>query len=333
MLEYKYKCRCEDFRVNEILNIVTDGGNYNYYILKKKGFRTVDVIDLIAEKNLIELEDISYAGIKDEDAITLQYIAIKGRKIDNCMEHSGNRQYELNYVGSSEYPIEIGKLQGNSFKLRLRNLDESVAEAIKKGEKHYFTILNYFDTQRFGMPKKKHITHLIGKNIIEKRYDEALEQLLISGNIDEETYNQWENDADTFINNIEPRRRTFFLSAYDSYIWNHMIGDIVKNNCSGHEYEKEGITFFYSNNITDAVRSEIEKIPIIWHRYAESGEIFKKESFRQPYINLIYRASDIWDDDEYKEKYMIDIDFVLPAGSYATNAVDQLMYILENKKD
>ena len=82
MLEYKYKCRCEDFRVNEILNIVTDGGNYNYYILKKKGFRTVDVIDLIAEKNLIELEDISYAGLKDEDAITLQYIAIKGRKID-----------------------------------------------------------------------------------------------------------------------------------------------------------------------------------------------------------------------------------------------------------
>ena len=50
-------------------------------------------------------------------------------------------------------------------------------------------------------------------------------------------------------------------------------------------------------------------------------------------INLIYRASDIWDDDEYKEKYMIDIDFVLTAGSYATNAVDQLMYILENKKD
>ena len=88
MLEYKYKCRCEDFRVNEILNIVTDGGNYNYYILKKKGFRTVDVIDLIAEKNLIELEDISYAGLKDEDAITLQYIAIKGRKI-NTLTYNG----------------------------------------------------------------------------------------------------------------------------------------------------------------------------------------------------------------------------------------------------
>ena len=109
----------------------------------------------------------------------MQYIAIKGIKIDNCKEYIGVGQYELNYVGASEYPIEIGKLQGNSFKLRLRNLDESVAIKIKKSEKHSFTILNYFDIQRFGMPGKKHITHLIGKNIIENKYDAALEQLLI----------------------------------------------------------------------------------------------------------------------------------------------------------
>lgn len=332
MLEYKYKCRDEDFRVNEILNIVTDGGIYNYYILKKKGFRTVDVIDFIAEKNSIKLADITYAGLKDEDAITLQYIAIKGIKIDNCKEYSGDGQYELNYVGSSEYPIEIGKLQGNSFKLRLRNLDEAVAEAIKKGEKHSFTILNYFDVQRFGMPGKKHITHLIGKNIIENRYEEALEQLLISGNIDENTYEQWKNHAESYINGIESRRRTFFLSAYDSYNWNNVVGEAVEKYSSGLQYEKNGITFFYSDNVTDSVRNEIERITIVWHRYASNGEIFETESFRQPYINLIYRASERQIDDEYLGRYMMDIDFVLPAGSYATNAVDQLMYIMENRK-
>lgn len=330
MLEYKYKCRDEDFRVNEILNIVADGGIYNYYILRKKGYRTVDVIDFIAKKYSIEIADITYAGLKDEDAITLQYIAIKGRKIDNCNEYGSDRLYELNYVGSSEYPIEIGKLQGNSFKLRLRNLDEFVAETIKKSEKHSFTILNYFDVQRFGMPGKKHITHLIGKNIIENKYDEALEQLLISGNIDEDTYRQWINQAEDYINTIEPRRRIFFLSAYDSYVWNKVLGEVVERCSSGVEYEKSGITFFYSNNVTDLVRNEIEKIPIIWHRYTPEGKIFETESFRQPYISLIYRASEIQDDDEFFGRYMMDIDFVLPAGSYATNAVDQLMYILEN---
>ncbi len=329
MLEYKYKQRNEDFRVNEILNIVTDGGIYSYYILKKKGYRTVDVIDIIAEKNSIETADITYAGLKDEDAITMQYIAVKGRKIENCKEYGDAGYYELNYVGSSEYPIEIGRLQGNSFKLRLRNLKESVAETIKKAEKHSFTILNYFDVQRFGMPGKKHITHIIGKKIIERKYDEALAQLLISGNIDENTYNLWKNQAENYINRIEPRQRTFFLSAYDSYIWNKAVGEVVEMNSPGIVYEKSGIPFFYSDKITDFVRNEIEKIPIFWHRYTAEGEIFETESFRQPYISLIYRASEIQNDDEYSGRYMMDIDFVLPAGSYATNAVDQLMYILE----
>ena len=84
MLEYKYKYKDEDFRVNEILNLVTDGGIYNCYILRKKGFRTVDVIDSIAANNDIDLANITYAGLKDEDAVTMQHIAIKGRKIDNC---------------------------------------------------------------------------------------------------------------------------------------------------------------------------------------------------------------------------------------------------------
>lgn len=50
MLEYKYKCRCEDFRVNEILNIVTDGGNYNYYILKKRDFVQLMLLILLLKK-------------------------------------------------------------------------------------------------------------------------------------------------------------------------------------------------------------------------------------------------------------------------------------------
>lgn len=332
MLEYKYKYKDEDFRVNEILNLVTDGGIYNCYILRKKGFRTVDVIDSIAANNDIDLANITYAGLKDEDAVTMQHIAIKGRKIDNCKVLCSGKQYELYFIGASEYPIEIGKLQGNSFKLRLRNLEKNVANAIKKWEKHSFTILNYFGVQRFGMPEKDHITHWIGKNIIENRYEEAFKQLYSSGNIDEAMYKQWINDTEIFIKNIvEPRRRTFYLSAYDSYIWNNTIGEVIRNNCSCNQYEKAGIDFFYSDDIMDSVRKKLEEIPIVWHRYDENGEIFEKESFRQPYINLIYRASDLQNDDEYKERYMIEIDFVLPAGSYATNAVDQLMYILENR--
>ena len=76
--------------MTEILNLILDGGDYHYYIMRKKGYRTVDVIDMIAVENDLTISDISYAGLKDEDAITTQYIAVKCKKIENEVLSQGS---------------------------------------------------------------------------------------------------------------------------------------------------------------------------------------------------------------------------------------------------
>lgn len=91
MGHYEYKTVNSDFRVNEILNVVLDGGNYYYFLLYKDGLRTIDVIDFISSEFKIELSDITYAGLKDEDAVTLQFIAIKNRKLDNYQRFMGEK--------------------------------------------------------------------------------------------------------------------------------------------------------------------------------------------------------------------------------------------------
>ncbi len=331
MLTYSYKTINSDFRVTEILNLILDGGDYHYYIMRKKGYRTVDVIDMIAVENDLTISDISYAGLKDEDAITTQYIAVKCKKIENIVRTYRNQEFSISYVGSANAPIQIGKLQGNSFRIRLRNLDLCIARKLCSKEKHAFSVINYFDTQRFGMPKMPKLSHKIGECLLAEESDVALRYLRDSGNMDEVTYRKWKNCPKEYISHMEIRRKTFFLSSYDSYIWNNGIVkamDETQNKlflCN-----KEGIDYAYVSMIDDKIRNILNEYEIIWHRYDENNNIFEKKSFRQPYLEVIYSASDILPDDINTGRCMVDIDFILPAGVYATNVIDQIMYVIEN---
>lgn len=333
MLTYSYKTINSDFIVTEIINLILDGGNYHYYLMRKKGYKTIDVIDKVSAEMNVDLCDISYAGLKDEDAVTFQYIAIKGTKIGNLVRKDGNREFSLSYAGSADVPMQIGKLQGNSFRIRIRNIDLCTAQMIYENKKHSFSVINYFDIQRFGMPGLPKLSHKIGKFLLEKDYDHALMCLYESGNISLDDYSRWKNSSEEYINQIEIRRKSFFLSAYDSFIWNRNIADIVEgNNTNTVLFNKAGIEFKYVSEIDDKMRNELKKCNIIWHRYNENGDVFKKNSFRQPYLEVLYDASDILPDDINFGKNMIDIEFIVPAGVYATNVVDQIMNALEANK-
>ena len=330
MLTYSYKTINSDFRVTEIINLILDGGNYHYYVMRKKGYKTVDVLDIISAENDLAIADISYAGLKDEDAVTTQYIAIKDFKVDNLVRKSGNKEFSMSYVGSANIPMQIGKLQGNSFRIRLRNLDLCIAKMICEKEKHSFSIINYFDIQRFGMPGLPKLAHKIGECLLSQNYGMAFKFMRESGNIDEAIYKKWKNIPEKYIRLMEIRRKNFFLSAYASYIWNKNIADIIKKSTTKTIlFNKEGIEFIYVSLLDDMVRNILNESDIIWHRYDEKGNVIEKVSFRQPYLEVIYRGSDIMPDDMNAGKSMVDIDFILPAGVYATNVVDQIMSAIE----
>lgn len=89
--------------------------------------------------------------------------------------------------------------------------------------------------------------------------------------------------------------------------------------------------FKFVSEIDDKMRNELKKCNIIWHRYDGNGDIFEKKSFRQPYLEVIYDALGILPDDINLGKKMIDIEFIVPAGVYATNVVDQIMSALETR--
>lgn len=331
-LEYILKQKPVDFQVTEVQNLILNGGDYSIYYMFKVGMRTWDCVHIIAASLDVDIKNIDYAGLKDEDGMTAQYISIYKKRIDRFEHKFGESQYFfIQYMGDRDLPFRIGRLMGNCFKIRLRNITSEDLDAYA-GHTNSFLFINYYDTQRFGLPNQKKVTHLIGQKIIEGDFQQAMFYLLQSGNIRDEEATHFGHNAEKYFFSLDNRMVNFYLSAYDSFIWNRGIMDILRcNDDVVGIYEKDGFEFLTSDLMYTNQYDLHSKI--IRHERNESKEITSRESTRLMYYNVVCKVSDFAEDDLHLGKCMVDMDFFLPPGSYATTLVDQMLYWLYYKRN
>ncbi len=145
----KLKCLPEDFRVEE-LSLVRPGGGgrYTYYRLTKRDLGTLEAVEAICRRWNLSGRRVSYAGLKDRHARTVQYLTIA----DGPSRSINTTKFDLEPVGRLDHAYSSRDLRGNRFELILRGLtdgelDLAVAEieTIPK-----VGLPNYFDDQRFG---------------------------------------------------------------------------------------------------------------------------------------------------------------------------------------
>ncbi len=145
----------EDFIVEEIPLYQPSGeGTHIYALIEKTQLTTHDAIARIAAAMDIRRVDVGYAGRKDAQAITRQWISIEHIDPDKLakMERSQIKVLKVCRHGNK---LKVGHLSGNKFTLRMRSLSVSA----KKAEQLANTIMevlirrgvpNYFGPQRFG---------------------------------------------------------------------------------------------------------------------------------------------------------------------------------------
>ncbi|MCK4525241.1 MAG: tRNA pseudouridine(13) synthase TruD [Candidatus Andersenbacteria bacterium] len=144
--------------------------------LVKAGISTFDAQNLLANEFEIKPGRITYAGLKDVNAITSQkivFLDLNAEIFEKIKKVSFSNLFLTNFH-LEEKGISPGKLYGNRFTILLRtekeineqNFSKHITEIKEKG------FLNFYSTQRFGVPRFS--SHTMGKLILQGKFKETI---------------------------------------------------------------------------------------------------------------------------------------------------------------
>lgn len=243
----KIKIFPEDFQVSEVISDktikqISDTGDYAVYKLKKKNIDTNHALTNVFQKTGLRLKSL---GLKDAFAITEQFVCSnkKGKFINSF----STAKYSIENIGFVKKPLSKKNMIGNHFKIKINDCKEGISNF-----KDYEKILNFYGYQRFG--SKRPVTHLIGKAIVQRNFEKAIDLILsftspfdskenneIREKLnDKSNYSKYfdqlpsqmdverivlktmmeTNDPQTAIRSIPISLRRFYVQAYQSFLFN-----------------------------------------------------------------------------------------------------------------
>ncbi|MFT6255917.1 tRNA pseudouridine(13) synthase TruD [Shewanella sp. Arc9-LZ] len=309
-----------DFIVKEILPFTPTGeGEHHMLHVRKNGMNTVYVAEILAKFAKVHPKEVTYAGQKDKNAITEQWFGIRipGKETPEWTELNDDK---LTILSSSRHSkkLRIGALLGNRFVLTLRNINDTADVESRLQQIAKLGVPNYFGEQRFGHD---------GKNLILGR------QMLSGGR------------------NIKDRhKRSMYLSAVRSNIFNQVVSFRLANHqvdtVAGDCVMLAGSKSYFTAEVWDDVlnsrlaEKDIQLSAPLWGR---GTPLAQGEALALELTPLAELSADLQGLEEaglsqerrplllepQGMKWQFDADtltleFVLPAGSYATSVLREL---------
>lgn len=149
----KIRSSVEDFQVDELLGFEPSGeGEHACLLIRKRNTNTAFVAEQLARLAGVKPMDVSYAGLKDRYAVTTQWFSLYlSNKPEPDWTRLNSDEIEVLQVTRHNRKLRRGALQGNCFKLVIRELQGDLADIearlqliARQG------VPNYFGEQRFG---------------------------------------------------------------------------------------------------------------------------------------------------------------------------------------
>ncbi|MFC1752275.1 tRNA pseudouridine(13) synthase TruD [Thermoproteota archaeon] len=146
--------------------------------LVKEGVDTINAVQKI-QNNLGW--NVHYLGLKDKHAQTIQYISPKRLKNEISNNIQITKQISLDFYGFHSSLLTRKDLVGNSFTIKIRDIQCNPEHLKKKITelKHSIknmNIPNFYGYQRFG--SKRPVNHLIGRAIVKRQFEKAVTIIL-----------------------------------------------------------------------------------------------------------------------------------------------------------
>lgn len=318
------RSRPEDFQVDELPGFEPDGeGEHLLLRIRKRNTNTDWLARQLARVAGLPAVDVSYAGLKDRNALTTQWfsllLAAKPEPDWSQLESEDIQVLERARHGRK---LRRGALQGNRFRLLIRDLDgerkplEQRLEQLRRGG-----FPNYFGEQRFGhgYGNLERADALFARRL--KRVDRHQRGLYISA-----ARSQLFNQA--------------LAARLEQGTWNRpLFGDLLM--LEGTE------SWFSAAEVTSELERRADELDVhptgpLWGRgrsrltgeaaATESAALAGFESWRQGLEHcglsqerraLRVRVADLaW---AFPASDQLELSFSLPAGSYATALLRELL--------
>ena len=187
-------------------------GSGEHLILKvrKKGVSTNEMLNIFSRNLGIKRTEIGYAGLKDKNALTIQYISIH-KKFAKQIENFNAENIKILSATYHKNKLKLGHLRGNKFYICVKKVDKINAIKIEEICKILVQngMPNYFGMQRFG---KNGDNFTQGRAILEK--NKILDKREI---LDKRTNLQGQFKV------RDKKTAQFLISAYQSHLFNEWL--------------------------------------------------------------------------------------------------------------
>ncbi len=342
-LSFDFKQTVERFFVEEIpLYSFSSTGNYLILKIKKTDMSTWKLITVLAKATGLAERDIGYAGLKDKNATTIQYISIPKQYEKELNKNLTTEKIEILERTYNKAPIKVGHLKGNSFSIVLHNIDGKDAKffttTAKKMQKE--GIPNYYGYQRFGEDSR---SYLQGKEIAHsgKRLKGSKEKLLVSA-YQSHLYNKWlgqrvklstiiaSNNAEHAAKKLDYPLELVKVLAKQPHLFKLFLGDVIMPYPYGKlNYVKDmqqSAELFHQKKISPTgllCGANVER--------AKSDAYHLEEPYDDTELNALKgdrRFAWIWPKDVETvynpDSKKLTVEFYLPKGSYATTFLEEV---------
>ena len=303
----------EDFIVEELIKLKECSGSYLYIKVKKRNWNTIDLINLISTRLNVRRKDIGFAGIKDKNAITTQYISVNNSNIEK-INRLKIKDVELTPLFYGDKPIRMGDLIGNKFKINLGFKTKKVD-----------FIENYFGEQRFSKNNVDIARYILKKDF--KKACELIDHKDVNGHL---SLNK--NDFIGALKKVDRKLLGLIVGSYQSYLFNRYVCDYLKNFKDS--YSHKGYIF-----VKKFKRNKEFKL-LSFDNYDDYLNYLKEDSLNED--DLIVRSIPYVLFLDNKRKLFVKVsdfkvrgntvEFSLPKGSYATVVISKLESLILNNK-
>jgi tRNA pseudouridine13 synthase len=325
-----FKSSVADFEVEEVPAYLPSGeGEHLFLWIEKRDRSTQDVARELAAQLGVQESAISWAGLKDRNAVTRQFLCLPARLAGSKLASVALTGATVLSSARHRNKLKSGHLHGNQFRVVLRGIVDAGAAESSLTLLRSAGLPNYYGAQRFGM---KHDNAERGKAILLRggRHRDRFERKLFLSAFQSELFNR------VLARRIEASTMTAALA-----------GDVLKKHESGGEFvcddpetdqrradlfelSATGPMFGPDMRATSGVPEEIERQVL-----AEAGVTLQtfeagggetagaRRHLRVPLKNLSHRFLE--ENTAAGARQDLEMRFELPAGAYATTLIRELL--------